>query len=168
MSVTLWLHIGMCRYSCDGGLLLCWCPHTAALDSSVSFQGCAVFSEHVSILYKRMQCWRCKHCDKQAGWAARGDTEGWSKGLQIHRRTAKNSESLTDCANRVELLGKIQKGWSEGLQLHRSADKNSQTTKYTYVPTPYNVLHNHCYISSCKPDLLRYLHTAATFCTLNY
>ena len=48
--ISLWLHVGMCRYSCDGSLLLCWHSHTVALDFSVTFQGCAVFSEHVSIL----------------------------------------------------------------------------------------------------------------------
>ena len=33
------------------------------------------------------------------------------------------------------------------------------------ITAPYNVLHvhNHPYISSCKPDLLRYLCTAATY-----
>ena len=66
MFVTLWLHVGVYRYSYNGDFLLRWHP---ALEFSVSFQGCAVFSEHVSILYKRtcMQCWRCKHCDKRTG-----------------------------------------------------------------------------------------------------
>ena len=37
MSITSLLHVGVCSYSCDGGLLLCWRPHTAALDFSVSY-----------------------------------------------------------------------------------------------------------------------------------
>ena len=55
-----------------------------------------------------------KHSNNWAGWTARGDAEGWSKGLQIHGRTVKNSESLTDCENRVELLRKVQKAEAKG------------------------------------------------------
>ena len=108
VSVTLWLHVGMCRYSCNGGLLLCWYPHTAALDFSVSFQGCAVFLEHVSILYKHIQCWRCEHCDERL-------VEWQSRSYSVSTATSEL----------VELLGETQKAEHIGLQLHRRTVKNT-------------------------------------------
>ena len=88
--------------------------NVSAMFTNVGSVG-AVSTATGELVVRQSRSYSVSTATKRAGWAAKEDAEGWSIGLQLHRRTAKNGENLTDCVNRVDATREGAEGWSEGL-----------------------------------------------------